>query len=379
VLTRGGVRSAPLDGIRALAVVGVLAFHAHYPAAIGGYLGVDVFFVLSGYLITRVLLRAPGRGARPGAYRDFLVRRAVRLMPALLVAMSAVLVVVQLLGSAQERALALRCTGAAGAYLMNVPAAESLQCGAMWHITWSLAAEQQFYLVWPWVLAALLAAGSRWTSSVWLPTTLCLSLYGLSLGWQLVLRSAEGVDSARVLFMPDGRSLVLLLGCALALALHGPGSPLRTLRSGALRDALCLLAAVVLVGLFGWAEAGTSHPALLALVGAGLATALLIYCLHDAPEPSRSVRMFGAPWVAYVGRISYGLYLWHEVAYRLAETVAPRGSLPAEVLRFTLSLLFAAASFALVEEPAQQWWQRRERRRQPVPVARVRQPERIAA
>lgn len=376
MLTRGGDRSAPLDGIRALAVVGVLAFHAHYETVLGGYLGVDVFFVLSGYLITRVLLRAPGRAA----YRDFLVRRAVRLVPALMGALAAVVFVVLLLGSTAERSRALACTGAAGGYLMNLPFAEALNCGAMWHVTWSLAAEQQFYLLWPWVLAALVAAGSRWTSSVWLPTTLCLSLYGLSVTWQLILRSADGVDSARVLFMPDGRSLVLLLGCALALALHGPGRPLRTLRRTGLRDGLCLLAVAALVGMFGWTQAGTSHTALLALVVTGLATAVLIYCLVDAPASSRAARLFGARWVAYVGRISYGLYLWHEVAYRLAEAVAPRGSLTAELLRFSLALVFAAASFTFVETRAQQWWQRRERVRRPAPVAsRTPHPERIAA
>jgi peptidoglycan/LPS O-acetylase OafA/YrhL len=90
-----------------------------------------------------------------------------------------------------------------------------------------------------------------------------------------------------------------------------------------------------------------------------------------APPTAGVVRLLGAAPVAWLGRVSYSLYLWHEVAYRLAEQVAPRGSVTAEVLRFTLALALASASYYLVELPPQRAWRRRRERPEP---ARAPQP-----
>src|SRR5205814_5463177 len=120
-----GGRSAPLDGVRALAVVAVMTFHAHYGWAAGGYLGVDVFFVLSGYLITGVLLSTHRSW---WGYRRFLVRRAVRLVPALVVAMAGACLVAV---ATHVPSPAGRCTAASLGYVMNLPLVEKWHCTAL--------------------------------------------------------------------------------------------------------------------------------------------------------------------------------------------------------------------------------------------------------
>ncbi len=363
------MRSAPLDGVRALAVVAVLGYHAHYPWAVGGYLGVDVFFVLSGYLITGVLLTTHRSW---WGYRQFLVRRAVRLVPALVVAMAGVTVVALATGMAAPVA---RCGAASLGYVMNLPFAESWDCPAMWHITWSLAAEQQFYLVWPLVLAGFVLVLRRARRGpvgrgrgLALAAALCGGGYAAALGWQVLLR-LDGASTARVAYAPDGRSLVLLVGCALAL-LSARRPPMWSRLSGRAADVTVWVAVGVLGLCFVLSSIGPDVSDLVPVVTVGLASAVLVAALVRAPATSLSARTFGARPVAWLGRASYSLYLWHEVAYWLAELVAPRGSFTAEVLRFALALAFAAASYHAVELPAQRWWRRRtERQDEPaVPV-----------
>jgi len=370
------VRSAALDGIRALAVVAVLAYHAHYPWAVGGYLGVDVFFVLSGYLITGVLLSTHRSW---WGYGQFLVRRAVRLVPALAVAMLGVTFVAVATGLA---APAARCGGASLGYVMNLPFAESWGCPAMWHITWSLAAEQQFYLVWP-VLLWVLAIGLRRVLGRLRPmarrvgvssrrdhrvgpralrvaAAAALGLYALSVAWQVLLRAEGEVLTARLAFAPDGRSLVLLLGCALALWLAARRTGGRSVvHSDARVDGVVLAAVAVLAGSFALGALGRGVGHLWPLLAVAVGSAALVWGAVHASPLSWTSRALGAAPVAWLGRVSYSLYLWHEVGYRLAEQVAPRGSATAEVLRFALALGFAAASYHGVEQPVQRWWSRR--------------------
>lgn len=363
-------RSAPLDGVRALAVLAVLAYHAHYPWAVGGYLGVDVFFVLSGYLITGVLLSTHRSW---WGYRTFLVRRSVRLVPALVVATAGVTAVALAIGLDDPVA---RCGAASLGYVMNLPFAESWGCHAMWHVTWSLAAEQQFYLVWPLVLGGLALVLRRMRTGpvgrgrgLAVAAALCLGAYGLSLVWQVVLR-LDGASTARVAFAPDGRSLVLLVGCALAL-LTARRPPVWAGLRGRVADATAWAALGALVVCFAVAGIGPRVPDLVPIVVVGLASAALIAAVVRAPATSVVARVLGAAPVAWLGRVSYSLYLWHEVGYTLAELVAPRGSVVAEVLRFVLALGLAAASYYAVELPAQRWWRRRSERQEEEPTAPV--------
>jgi peptidoglycan/LPS O-acetylase OafA/YrhL len=325
------MRSGPLDGVRAVAVVAVLAYHAHYGWARGGYLGVDVFFVLSGFLITRVLLSTHRSW---WGYRQFLVRRAVRLVPALVVAVAGMTVVGLLTGVPAH--VAGRCSGASVGYLMNLPWVEQWTCPPMWHITWSLAAEQQFYLVWPLVLA-LLAVLLRWSRPQARRRALVVAAGVAGALWVLSVvgeayRLEHGARISRIAFAPDGRSLVLLLGCGLAL-LTARRPPAWSRLSSRAADVSALAAGVLLCGCIGWGEVTRGLPVLVPLVLGAIASLMLVTTAAHAPGGSIVARGLGARPVAYLGRISYSLYLWHEVAYTLAERVAPRGTPMPEVLR----------------------------------------------
>jgi peptidoglycan/LPS O-acetylase OafA/YrhL len=353
--------------VRALAVVSVLAFHARYGWAAGGYLGGDVFFVLSGYLITGVLLSTHRSW---WGYRQFLARRAVRLVPALLVATVAATAVAL---ATHVRSPAGSCAAASLGYFMNLPFVEGWHCTAMWHITWSLSAEQQFYVVWPLLLAGLALVLRRMRPrpqglgrGLLLAAALCVIAYAASVCWQLHLR-AGGATTERVAFGPDGRSLVLLLGCGLALAVASR----RARRRPRVLPRAGLLAGGSLVVL-GWClvfgHLGSEPRNAVPLVVAGLGATGLVAGLVHAPPTAWVVRALGAAPLAWLGRVSYSLYLWHEVGYQLAEQVAPRGTVTAEVLRFVLAFAFATASYYLVELPTQRAWRRRGEEPRPAPV-----------
>ena len=214
---RASISHVPaLDGLRGAALLGVLFFHAD-GALKGGYLGVDLFFVLSGYLITSILL-AEHDATGKIVLSTFWVRRARRLFPALLSLMPAVAAYAWLLARADElkgiRADALATLG----YVANWRAIFSHK--SYWELfaspsplehTWSLSIEEQFYVVWPLVVALVLRRGSRgWVLA------LSLGLGALSMGAMALL--FDPADTTRAYLGTDTRAAAILAGAALAAA-----------------------------------------------------------------------------------------------------------------------------------------------------------------
>jgi peptidoglycan/LPS O-acetylase OafA/YrhL len=348
----GHGRSAALDGLRGIAVLAVLTYHAHYGWARGGFLGVDMFFVLSGYLITGGLLKLRPTGVRGhrAAYVAFLRRRCARLMPALAVMLAALWALTVTVGPAADRERLNACTAAAAAYVMNLPVGQQLRCSAQWHITWSLAAEEQFYLLWPIVLAAACALAAR--AALPRRRTAAHMALGLFVGgvvWQCWLRQGDP-NTARVFFAPDGRSLILLMGCALAL--WEPSVSHAARRIGEHRVAA--LGVLTLAAALALGRAGAGYVPFAAALLVGLGTAAVI-AASSTDERCRALRPLVQPVLVAVGRISYSLYLWHEVAYRIADMLLVRGSASGEALRWVLTLAFGIASFTLIEKPALRW------------------------
>jgi peptidoglycan/LPS O-acetylase OafA/YrhL len=299
-----------LDGLRGLAVAGVVWFHlggrlgAHM---VGGYLGVDLFFVLSGYLITSVLLAEHTRTGEI-SLRQFWIRRARRLLPALLALMPAIVLYARVFAKPDE-VLGLRKDALATlAYVANWRAVWADK--SYWALfaapsplehTWSLAIEEQFYIVWP--LLFVLAVARR---RLPMPTLamLSLSLAGVSVAAMALL--FDPAKSARVYFGTDTRAASILLGAALAFALAG-----RTLRQFVrLLDAMGVLCILVLAA--AWVHLEGQNRLLYrgGFVATELACLVLIACA-TVGEQSVVARLLAVRPIAWLGTISYGVYLWH--------------------------------------------------------------------
>jgi len=285
-----------LDGLRGVAILLVVGRHAFLTPYNGGY-GVDLFFVLSGYLITTLLLEERDRSARI-SLRAFYVRRARRLLPALAFMLACYLAAMAAVGHA---AVAARETAAAGFYTANV-------VQAWWpHVIgrsaigplWSLAQEEQFYLVFPLLLIAMLKwRGETAMRRLVIGGVLLVTIERLALFLFVYL----GSNSQRLYAGPDTHSDGLMLGALLALTLRrSPGSE-ATRADRFLGPASALLLGLLTVSSrIPWAV-GISFVNL-AAVGLVCATA----CQPNAPL-TRALRW--RPLVG-LGKISYSLYLWN--------------------------------------------------------------------
>lgn len=305
------VEHAPaLDGLRAIAVLAVLAYHGGVHSVPGGYLGVDVFLVLSGYLITALLVAEWRRDRRIDVAR-FWERRVRRLLPALALVVGVVVVHAGVTGSpAQVRGEAVASlTWTQNWYLALRDSsyfALFSEASPLRHI-WSLALEAQWYLVWPLVVALALRMTRGATLALAAGT---LALAGASAALMAVWFD-PGADPSRIYYGTDTRGHVLLIGAALALFLHrAPSGPVRPSRGW-------IVGAAGGVAVLAWAFANLAdlEPRLyrggFALVG--LATAAVVAAALRAGSPIE--RLLSLPPLPALGRISYGVYLWHWPLY----------------------------------------------------------------
>lgn len=353
-----------LNGLRAVAVLGVMAYHLQLGWASGGYLGVDLFFVLSGFLITTLLLEEwVGTGALNLA--AFWARRARRLLPALFLVVAAVgiyLIVNAQLGGAGANGLvdlsALRGDALATLfYVGNWHAIYAHQSyfaqfstpSPLQH-TWSLAIEEQFYLVWPPLLLAVLGAARRSWRQVGLMVTITIGL--LSAGLMAVLFH-PGTDPTRVYYGTDTRLFDLMAGASVAfLAAARPQPGVRARRL--LHRAGPLAAAALAVF---WVLSGTASglPKDWMFRGGFLLCALLAaVVVADArlAESGVFARALSVKPLHFLGTISYGIYLWHwPIFVYLTGARTGLSAGPLDTIRVALTLAIATVSYFLVERP----------------------------
>jgi peptidoglycan/LPS O-acetylase OafA/YrhL len=323
-----------IEGLRAVAVVLVVLAHAGVPGVGGGYLGVDVFFVISGFLITSLMLRELDRTGRLSLV-VFFGRRARRLLPtACLVLIAVILAGYHWLGflrgdeiAEDGRWASLFVSnfrfGALGVdYLSAQQAASPLQ-----HF-WSLAVEEQFYLVWPAGLILLIWLGFRWALGYWLALAVAASF----------AYSAWHDGSTWSYFSPATRAWELGAGCLLALVagrLDRIPSRLATAMAG-VGLALIVVAALTF-------DTATPFPGYAAGLPV-LATVLVLAGRGDA--------VLGVAALQWLGRLSYSLYLWHWPVLVIAEQ-AYGGPLagPARAGLVLVSLVLAAVTYTCLESP----------------------------
>lgn len=330
-----GYRPA-LDGIRAVAILMVVADHVwHEPPIALGPTGVTLFFALSGYLITGILVDEHTRTGRV-SFRRFYLRRTARLIPGLLL----VVVVCNLLFLLVRDLASVKASVYALAYVANYATIWRDAYLPGWGQTWSLAVEEHFYLVWPVVLLLLLTRG-RLRTALWWVLVGCAG----AVAWRLALLSLDGVDAGSLVIYHGtlARADALLYGCAAAVAV----------RLGYRLPSWVVWPAVVVIAAMTVLTGATVLFATLGQALLSLAAAALVMAVDTTTTPLR--RALSPRPLVYVGVISYGLYLWHYpliyVAYGLGigETLWGRA-----LFGVVLTTVAAAAAFRWVERPAKQ-------------------------
>jgi peptidoglycan/LPS O-acetylase OafA/YrhL len=340
-----------LDGLRALAVVAVLLFHAGHLD--GGFLGVDLFFALSGFLITSLLLRDAERGDLH--LRTFWGRRFRRLLPAVFGMIVIVTLLVWAFGEPATLDGVLTDGPWAVLYLANWHSIaeaggywESFENPGMFDHLWSLAIEEQFYVLWPIVVLLVWRWAARPSRTLAQLTTVGIVA---SVGAMVLLY--DGGDPTRVYVGTDTRAASVLVG-ALAATAVGRAAGVRVRhRLGPMR--LDVLVGVLGLGLlWSWVTVDGASSSVLYRGGmfAHSAAAAAVVLLVAASPASRIGHLLGWAPLAFVGRLSYGLYLWHWPIYAWLspDRVGWEGA-PLTVLRIAASAAAALVSLHLLEDP----------------------------
>jgi peptidoglycan/LPS O-acetylase OafA/YrhL len=349
----GAVSYLPfLDGLRAISILLVLGFHQLGPLSgwlgtqFNGWVGVDLFFLISGFLISSILLKEQERRGK-FSLKNFYIRRWLRICPAYYAFLAFMLVFTIVRGQHDFASFAI-----AGLYLTNVDMCFGwglcTPLSGLMH-TWSLSVEEQFYLLWP---ATLKACGKK-------AMAVCSALIGAAYLWRVYLATVAGAGWIRLSSGLDTKLDSIMLGVAVALLWRNEkfrqaaeqifAAPLMQLTV-----ACTLLAACHCLG----------HPATetntvlfwavkLPLVLVLMAT-LLVSLL--ANQESRTARILSSKPMIWIGRLSYSLYLWHVIVNfpctdALLQTICHHKRYIVEIAKLSTCFGFAAASYYLIEMP----------------------------
>ncbi|GAA1502762.1 hypothetical protein GCM10009740_38920 [Terrabacter terrae] len=334
-----------LDGVRGMAILLVLGQHAPTKPLINGYVGVTVFFCLSGYLITSLLVRELRTGTID--VRAFYRRRAARLYPAL-VTVAAVTIVVLLVG---RRDLGvgqvLAPAGAAATYTTSLFdwASHPFATQDYFNYTWTLSVEEQFYLLWPFALLR----GYRHSPPAF--AALTASLIGITLALDLNLGLSQKIlFDQHEYFGTDTNALPILVGSLLAIVVQNGWL------SGAVRRlAPCALLAVALLPVLAYRN-DTYHTSLVIVAGTAL-TLVILTGVVTRPGSAAGVLLASAP-MRWLGERSYSIYLWNVLA-RIGMLTLFGHSVVGDVVWVAVFVVLAEASFRFVERPLRARFARR--------------------
>jgi peptidoglycan/LPS O-acetylase OafA/YrhL len=337
-----------LDGMRALAILWVMGFHTRGPIAgflaqNGGWSGVDIFFVISGFLITGILLREQNKTGSI-SLKNFYIRRMLRLLPVYYLLLSVILI----FNPTQCKDI-VAAVAIAFVYMSNFDLALGWGhiIGSGLEVTWSLAVEEQFYSVWPSVIK--FCRKHLWHAAA--------GLIVLCEVWKayLILHQANCV---RMTGGFDTRIDMLMFGVLAALAINDEPTKQRLTKL----LSKSWLAPVLLLTIFFYVH-GIGHPSTLATIperlicwdarvpALSILTALLILALVIKPK-SIAGKFLSHPVMTYLGRISYSLYLWHSISFFIVNKwLAPFTNWYGELAGYGMAIAIASGSYHLVESP----------------------------
>ncbi|MBA4083682.1 MAG: acyltransferase [Kytococcus sp.] len=348
---------AGLDGLRALAIISVLVFHLDPAWLPGGFLGVDIFFVISGFLITTLLVRE--RRSTGGVdLRGFWTRRARRLLPALLVVVPAAILIARtveadlLVGIRRQAlgALTFSTNWLEIASGSNYFAATSPQ---LFMNFWSLAVEEQFYLFWPLVMLGLMWVHRRFAVTEGAVATLVL---GIGLVSALLMAVTFDPAAPTVAYYGTHTHLFgLMLGAALAIVWTGPLRAYTTTSLWRARRGWLVGASFATIALL-LAVAGEDHAWTFRLGIPLVSVASAILLLAAVERPGRLRTVLELPPLTWIGQRSYGIYLWHWPVILIVAQDIPTNAGTSEfvwtrVWAVVVTLAIADLSFRFVETP----------------------------
>lgn len=322
-----------LDGLRAVAVLAVVVFHARTTLLPGGYIGVDEFFVHSGFLITQII---SAEIMRSGAFsfKNFYLRRALRLLPALFLVASVWTLIYWLVPGIPQAHESLVGTAAAITYSSSwIAAYHVADLGSMLP-TWSLSVEEHFYLVWPILLVLGFKLPKQWR---WVAFT----MLGLVLVYPVIMFLTAGWGQDRLYYAPDTRAGQLLVGCAAALLLN---------RMQVMISSVVALGSAVVLVSFAFLD-GQIPVDVYSRGGIILIPLLALVIVVWAAQRTRGFvhRFLSSKPMVWVGQRSYGIYLWN---LALIGALAFLGSSPgALAVKAVLCLAVPATSYAWLEKP----------------------------
>lgn len=340
-----------LDGLRAIAVIGIIIYHLNRQWLKGGFLGVDTFFVISGYLITSLLLKEYEETGIINL-KQFWIRRIKRLLPAVL-ALLLVVGLATLIFEPQQIVRVKHDMLAALFYVSNwwyiakdVNYFEQFSFMPLKHL-WSLAIEEQFYLFFPFVLVILLLTIKKYRN-----VTLIFWIVSLISLLAMVIISQPNVGYSRVYFGTDTRLQTLLLGVILAfmwppfkLKANPPAVLQRTI------DGVGIAGLVMLIILFFTVSDNSSW---IYNGGFYLISGMTLLIIASVVHPTTILaKVLSHPVLVYIGKRSYSLYLWHFAVISFVHIHYTDGQIPAYVyiIDIILTVLFAELSYRYVETP----------------------------
>ncbi|QHW31324.1 acyltransferase family protein [Paenibacillus rhizovicinus] len=352
----GSSRYMPgLDGLRAIAVFAVIAYHLNLSWVPGGLLGVGIFFVLSGYLITDILLKQHAKAGKLDL-RDFWIRRARRLLPAMMIMLALVsswLLVAdpgRLASMKGEIVSALLYYSNWRLIFHDVSYFESFGPPSPLGHLWSLAVEEQFYLIWPLALVFLIRSVKRRGRLLFL----ILAGAAASAGAMAMLY-VPGLDPSRVYYGTDTRAFGLLIGAALAVVWPSWKLSASISRRGSMAvDAVGtggLIVVALMIALVGEYDAFLYRGGMVLL---SIATAAVVAAM--AHPASRLARLIGSKPLQWFGARSYGIYLYHYPVIALSTPMAQVDEFHPlrALLQILASIALAELSWRFIEEPIRQ-------------------------
>lgn len=340
------MRISSFDGLRGFALILILFYHTFQPYTYGGFIGVDIFFVLSGFLITTLLLKEYNAHQNIN-FRFFYVRRILRLAPALIIMVSFYCIYGQLYFSEEQKHESITAALSTLFYIANI--APAYNWYPMGHLlpTWSLSIEEQFYFLWPIIFVLLFNNLNNQYKLIFSISTLIIAL------WinRILLTLDPSISIDRLYFGSDTHSDGLLIGCLTAILIYYyEKAPSRILVFIKEKNTLITAIALAFFGLSFILLAREIRSLyiwyfpVLAII-----SAILISSLYLQKDIKPNI-IFSNKALVWLGSISYGIYLWHWLVYRVINEMGATG-FEMGLYGSIIAIVIASASFYFIEKP----------------------------